>query len=172
MLDWRQLLAPGNILDHVVRGTAIFVVLFLLLRFLPNRKTGAIGPSDLLVVVLLAQGVSRALTADAESLTSALVLVLTVIAWSFMLDVLAARVPGLRWLVHSEPVPVVRDGKVIERNLRREFMTKDELLTQLRLQGVDDVGDVKRAYVEHDGRLSVISDGSRPRGARRAAERT
>jgi uncharacterized membrane protein YcaP (DUF421 family) len=50
----------------------------------------------------------------------------------------------------------VRDGKVLTRNLRREFMTEDELDAQLRLQGVDAVDDVARAYVEHDGRISVI----------------
>src|SRR5512140_1121144 len=137
MVDWPGLFAPHNIVENVIRASAIYLMLFLLLRFLPNRKTGGLGPTDLLVVVLLATAVHAALNREGSSLTDAAVMVATIIGWSVALDILGARVPFLRWVLHSDPVQVIRDGGVVHRNLRREFMTEDELKAQLRLQGVE-----------------------------------
>jgi len=162
-MDWQGLFEPHNVVENVIRASTIYVLLVLLLRFLPNRKTGSLGPGDLLVIVLLATVVTGALNRDVSSITDAVVMIATIVAWSFVTDILANRVPFLRRLVHSSPVEVVRDGEVLSRNLRREFMTDEELRAQLRLQGVEDETDVAHAYIEHDGRMSVIRrDGARP----------
>ena len=158
MVEWQGLLEPHHVIENIIRASTIYLLLFLLLRFLPNRKTGSLGPTDLLVVVLLATAVHSALIREGSSLTDAAVLVATIIAWSIVLDILGARVPFLRWVLHSDPVQVIRDGEVVHRNLRREFMTEDELKAQLRLQGVEKVSQVRHAYIEHDGRVSVIRE--------------
>jgi uncharacterized membrane protein YcaP (DUF421 family) len=163
VMDWAGLFEPHHVVENVIRASAIFLLLFLLLRFLPNRKSGSLGPADLLVLVLLATVVNGALNKDVSSLTDAVVMVATIITWSFIIDTLAAHVPFVRRLLHSEPVEVIRDGDILVRNLRREFMTEDELRAQLRLQGVADEHEVAHAYVEHDGRVSVIrKDGPGP----------
>jgi uncharacterized membrane protein YcaP (DUF421 family) len=156
MIDWAALFEPHNVLENIVRASVIYLMLFLLLRFLPNRKTGGIGPTDLLVVVLLANAVQTSIMRDATAITDAVVQILTIAGWSLIFDVLGERVPALRGLLRSDPVEVIHDGKVLTRNLRREFMTEDELDAQLRLQSVDDIADVRRAFVEPDGRVSVI----------------
>ena len=156
MLDWQALLEPHHVAENFVRATLIFWMLFVLLRFLPNRKTGGIGATDLLVVVLLANAVQTAMMRESTAITDAVVQVATIIGWSLTFDYLGAQVPALRGLLRSEPVEVIRDGEVITRNLRREFITEEELDAQLRLQHVDDMQDVSRAFVEHDGRISVI----------------
>lgn len=102
------------------------LLLFVLLRILPNRKSG--------------------------SLTDALVMVATIVTWSFAIDILAGRVQLFCRLLHSDPGEIVREGQILVRNLRREFMTEDELRAQLRLQGVESERGVAYAYVEHDGR--------------------
>jgi uncharacterized membrane protein YcaP (DUF421 family) len=162
-MDWQGLFEPHRVAENVIRASAIYVLLFALLRVLPNRKSGSLGPADLLVVVLLATVVNGALNRDVSSLTDALVMVATIVAWSFVIDILANRVPFLRRMLHSDPVEVVREGRIVVRNLRREFMTEEELRAQLRLQGVENERDVSHAYVEHDGRVSVIrKDGPDP----------
>jgi len=93
---------------------------------------------------------------DATALTDAAIQVATIIGWSVAFDVLGGRVPALRSILRAQPVEVVRDGELLRHNLRREFITEDELEAQLRLQHVDDVRDVSHAYIEHDGRVSVI----------------
>jgi uncharacterized membrane protein YcaP (DUF421 family) len=168
-MDWQGLVEPHHVVENVIRASAIYVLFVVLLRVLPNRKSGSVGPSDLIVVVLLATAVSGALFRDVSSLTDAVVMIGTIVAWSIALDIVGARVPALQRLTRSEPVEVVRDGQMLPRNLRREFMTEDELLAQLRLQGVESEREVSHAYVEHDGHVSVIrkSEPSQPR-ARRA----
>lgn len=156
MVDWSALLEPHHVVENVLRATAIYWMLFLLLRFLPNRKTAGIGPTDLLVVVLLANAVQTAIMREGTALTDAAIQVATIVGWSIVFDIVGNRVPALRGVLRSDPVEVVRDGTVLTRNLRREFMTEDELDAQLRLQHVDDIADVRRAYIEQDGRLSVI----------------
>jgi uncharacterized membrane protein YcaP (DUF421 family) len=68
-------------------------------------------------------------------------------------------VPAIERLISSPPLPVVRDGRLLQRNLRAEFITEDELMRQLRLEsvldGVEDLGEVKATYIEGDGTLSV-----------------
>ena len=167
MIDWLSLFAPHHVLENVVRATLVYWMLFLVLRFLPNRKTGGIGPTDLLVVVLLANAVQYAIQREGTAITDAAIQIATIIGWSVAFDLLGDRVPALRGVLRSQPVEVIRDGEVIARNLRREFMTEDELEAQLRLQGIEGVSMVKRAFVEHDGRVSAITaDGERSRAAR------
>ena len=157
MIDWNSLLEPHHIAENVLRASVIYLMLFLLLRFLPNRKTGGIGPTDLLVVVLLANAVQTSIMRDATAITDGVIQILAIAGWSLLFDVAGERVPALRVLLRSAPVEVIRDGKVLARNLRREFMTEDELEAQLRLQGIEDARQVKRAFVEQDGRVSVIT---------------
>ena len=59
-------------------------------------------------------------------------------------------------LLHAAPLPLIKDGKILRRNLRLELLTVDDLLGQLREQGVNDVREVKRSFIESDGHLSVI----------------
>jgi uncharacterized membrane protein YcaP (DUF421 family) len=163
MVDWQALVEPHHLVENVIRASVIYWMLFLILRFLPNRKTGGMGTSDLLVVVLLANAVQTAMMRDSTALSDAVVQVATIVGWSTLLDIVTSRVPFLRPVIQSEPVEVVRDGAILQRNLRREFMTEEELKAQLRLQGVESVEQVRRASIEQDGRVSVIrTDRSAP----------
>ena len=164
VMDWQGLFEPHHVVENVIRASSIYLLLVVVLRFLPNRKSGSLGPADLLVVILLVAVVHGALNRDATSITDAVVMVATIVAWSFITDILASRVPIVRRFIYPAPVEVMRDGEVLARNLRREFMTDEELRAQLRLQGVEDEADVAHAYIEHDGRMSVIrKDGARPK---------
>ena len=156
MIDWAALIEPHHVLENIVRASVIFWMLFLLLRFLPNRKAGGVGPTDLLVVVLLANAVQTAIQREGTAITDAAIQVGTIVGWSVLFDVIGGRVPALRGVFQSEPVEVIRDGEILTRNLRREFMTEEELDAQLRLQSGDAIEDVAHAYIEHDGRVSVI----------------
>ncbi|WP_224242545.1 DUF421 domain-containing protein [Hyalangium gracile] len=81
---------------------------------------------------------------------------MTIFAWSVALDALAYRFPALAPLLKSRPVPLIRDGQINQRALRREFMNREELMAELRMHGVTDVKDVARAYLEPSGMISVI----------------
>jgi uncharacterized membrane protein YcaP (DUF421 family) len=96
------------------------------------------------------------MAADYHSITNGLVLVATIFLTSFAVDWLAYRVPRIQRFVHPERKPLIVDGRIIRRTLADELMTEQELLTQLRLNGIDAVEDVRAAYLEGNGEVSVI----------------
>jgi uncharacterized membrane protein YcaP (DUF421 family) len=160
-IDWTAMFVPSiGLLEMVVRGSIMYLALFVALRFLGNRQSGQLAPADLLVIVLIADASQNALGADYRSLPEGIVLVLTIIGWDYVLDWLQARVPALRPLLEPPPLLLVDNGKVLRRNLRREMITPEQLEQQLREQGVEHVADVKRAYLEGDGHISVIKRNS------------
>lgn len=158
MIDWSNVLIPQNpIAEIVLRGTLIYMLLFLVLRFFLNRQAGAVGIPDLLVVVLIVEATTDALGRN-ESVTEAAILIATVMSWSFGLQWLCYRVPAFEFLVASPKVKLVENGRPLRKNMRRELITDEELLSLLRTQGVDDLAKVKAAYLEGSGDVSVICD--------------
>ena len=106
--------------------------------------------------VLIADAAQNAMASDYKSITEGLVLILTIVAWDYLLDWLAERFPALRPYLRPSPMLLIDQGCMLKKNLRREMISEDELMGQLREQGVEDVADVKKCYVESDGRISVI----------------
>ena len=163
-VDWGALLIPQNpIAEVIARGTLIYLLLYLVLRFFLNRQAGAVGIPDILVIVLIVEASTDALGKN-ESVTEAALLIGTVMAWSYGLQWISFKVPWLEFLVSSPKVKLIENGKILRRNMRRELVTDEELMSLLRTQGIDDPGKVKSAYIEGSGDISVIPiDG--PNGA-------
>jgi uncharacterized membrane protein YcaP (DUF421 family) len=163
--DWHKMFAVNTpVLEIFLRGTIVYLALFVFLRYIVKREVGTVGIADLLVIVVIADAAQNAMAGDYISITHGLLLVGTIILWNYALDWLAFHSPRLRIVIEPQPLPLVRDGRVMRRNLRRALITDDELMSQLRLQGVDDVAQVKTANMERDGRISVVerdTDGKR-----------
>jgi uncharacterized membrane protein YcaP (DUF421 family) len=84
------------------------------------------------------------------------ILVGTLIGWTVLNDWLTYRFAAMERILEPPPLLLVRDGRVLRRNLRAELMTETELLGKLREQGVDELRHVARAYLETSGEISVI----------------
>ena len=148
--------------ELILRGSLTYLVLFILLRFFLRRVTGTLSIGDLLIIVLVADAAQNAMSAGYTSLTDGLILVAIIIFWSYALDLLAYHFPVFQKLLHPQPVPLVRDGEMVARNMRRELITVDELMSHLREQGVKDLKEVKSASMEGDGRISVVTHEKHP----------
>jgi uncharacterized membrane protein YcaP (DUF421 family) len=85
-----------------------------------------------------------------------MMLVLTIIFWNYTLDWLSFRSEWFRRLIEPQPLPLIRNGTMIRENMRRELITVDELRGHLREQGIEHIGEVARATIESDGRISVV----------------
>lgn len=163
--DWEHVFVPStSLLEIVVRGTVMYLALFLLLRLVLKRETGAIGISDLLVVVLIADAAQNGMADDYRSIPDGLILVGTIVFWSWALNWLGFRFPLFQRLVHPNPLPLIKDGRLLRKNMEKELITEGELMSQLRLQGVDNIEDVSSAHMEGDGRISVIEQNGARRG--------
>jgi uncharacterized membrane protein YcaP (DUF421 family) len=155
-LDWRTLLIPTvSVAEIIFRGTVMYLLLLGGLRIL-RRETDVIGVADLLVVVLIADAAQNAMSREYKSVTEGAILVATIFGWDYLLDWAGYRFPRVQRFLRPAPLLLVRDGRLLRWNLQRELITEGELMSQLRLQGIDDVTQVQKAYLEGDGRISVI----------------
>lgn len=157
MPDWSELLPLSlPVGELLIRGTLTFLGLTLLLRIVGRREAGGLGMTDLLVIVLVADAASAGLTGDAQTLGDGAVLVGTILAWSLLLDAAAYRWPRLGRLYKARPKPLIEQGRLNRRTMRREFMEEAEVMSQLRLHGIEDLRRVRRAHIEPNGLISVI----------------
>lgn len=145
----------ASVLEMILRGTVVYLTLLLLLRFF-RREGGALNTPDLLFVVIIADAAQNAIAGDYQTITEGLVLVATILFWNYALDWAGYRFPLIKRLVHAPPLALVKDGRLVPHNLRREMISAEELRAQLRSQGIEDVKEVKQACLEADGQISVI----------------
>lgn len=145
-----------NPLELVLRGTAVYWFLFLLFRFVLRRDAGSLGIADILLLVLIADASQNAMSGGYETVLDGFVLVATLIGWNWLLDWASYRFNAVRRFAEPRPLVLVRRGRILARNLRREFVTVPELMASLREHGIDKLADVKMARMEPDGVISVI----------------
>jgi uncharacterized membrane protein YcaP (DUF421 family) len=142
--------------ELVIRGSAMYLFLFVIFRVVVRRRIGAVGMADILVLVIVADAAQNGMAGEYRSVTDGAILIGTIIAWNWLIDWANYRVPALRQWLEAPPLLLVDDGRILHRNLRHEFVTEEELKSKLREKGVDDMRQVARAYMEPDGSVSVI----------------
>jgi len=160
--------------ELMLRGSVVYWFLFLVFRFVLRRDAGSLGIADILLLVLIADASQNAMAGSYQSISEGLVLVSTILGWNWLMDWAAFHFNAVRRLSEPGPLVLVRRGRMIARNMRREFITTPELMASLREQGVDKLADVKIARMEPDGQISVIRQQgkgdapppARPRGGR------
>jgi uncharacterized membrane protein YcaP (DUF421 family) len=156
-IDWNNMFAISvSPLELFIRGSTVYWFLFVVFRTILKRDVGAVGIADVLLLVLVADAAQNAMAGEYRSISDGLILVGTILGWNWFLDALAYKVPAVRRLVSAGPLPLVRSGRVLHRNLRREFITTEDLAAKLREHGVSDVSEVREAYMEGDGTVTVI----------------
>ena len=156
-IDWAEFFVPKlSVLEVVLRGSLMYLAIFIILRVLGRRQSGSLGPADILVIVLLSDAAQNGMANDYKSVTEGIILVLTIVGWDFIIDWLAFHVPALRTMLRPAPITLIKGGVLHRRNMQREMITKEELMSQLREEGVESIKSVKLALLEGDGKLSVI----------------
>lgn len=158
-IDWYKVFVPStSVAELFLRGTLVYLILFAILRFLPNRQIGTVGISDLLVVVLFAEAAQNAMASNYTAISDGLILVGTIIFWSYGLNWLGYKFRRFQRFLNPPPMPLVVNGKMLRQNLEQQLITQDELMSMLRKQGVQKMSDVKLAFMEPDGNISVITN--------------
>lgn len=155
--DWNTLFSfTAPPLETIARGSVMYGFLFVLFRFVIRREVGAVGIADLLILVIVADAAQNGMAGEASSVVDGMLLVATLIAWNVLLDWLAYRFPAVRRLAEPPPLKLIEHGFLLPRNMRREFISEDELWSKLRESGIESLDQVEAAYMESDGQISVI----------------
>src|SRR5690625_3811326 len=154
--DWAGIFQLDTaFLELFVRSSALYFGILALMRLMPRRAGGELATMDLVFVVLIAQAAAQAL-GDDSSISGALVVIVTFVAWGYLVNVLSYHLPFLERLTSAPPLQAIRDGKLLRRNMRREFLTEEELISHLREQGIDDVRNVKMAHIDGEGKITAV----------------
>ena len=143
-------------MDIVLRGCVIFVFLYVLMRVIGRRELSSLEPFDLILLVVLGDAVQQGLTQDDYSLTGAILAIGTIAMLQLAVSFTNFRFPKLRSVLDGEPIVVVQDGKPIDKNLRRERVTPDDLAAAMRKQGIGSLEDVQWAVRETSGAINFI----------------
>jgi len=156
-VNWAQMFSfTTSPLELFIRGTLTYFFLFCMFRFVARRDVGAIGISDLLVLVIIADASQNAMAGGYKSLFDGFVLIGTIVGWSTVLNYLSFHFEPIRRFALPRPACIIKDGIKQEKILKRELITDEELSEMLREHGIEDISKVKRAYLEPDGQVTVI----------------
>jgi uncharacterized membrane protein YcaP (DUF421 family) len=143
-------------MDIVLRGIVVFVFLYVLMRMIGRRELSSLEPFDLILLIVLGDAVQQGLTQDDYSLTGAFLAIGTIAILQLAVSYANFRFPKLRPVLDGEPIVVMQDGKPIERNMRRERVTIEDLAAAARQQNIAKLEDVQWAVMETSGAISFI----------------
>jgi uncharacterized membrane protein YcaP (DUF421 family) len=170
-MDWKSIFGLDTpLLEIILRGSIMYIALFIMLRVVLKRQTGTLGMTDLLLITLLADASQNGMAGEYKSIPDGIALVATIIFWNYAFDWLSYRSKWLGKLIEPAPLPLIKNGKMLRRNMRHELITADELMMELREQGLDDISKVKEMYIESDGHISVIVKKQKQRPKREPGE--
>ena len=143
-------------MDLVLRAIAVFAFLMILTRVIGKRELSSLQPFDLILLIILGDAVQQGLTQDDYSLTGAILVVGTIAVLQVFTSWLSYRFKRLRPVIEGEPVIIVQDGKPIDKNLKRERLTLEEIAEEARKQSIAHLDEVRFAVLETSGQISFI----------------
>ena len=143
------------IIELILRGSLLYLGILFLMRVLPRRTGGELAMLDLIFILLIAEAATHSL-GGYKSITEGFIVIGTLMAWNYAVNWLSYRVPLIERVFSAPPLQIIKAGKLLRRNMRREYITEGELMDSLRKEGIEDINHVKAAYVEGDGKISVI----------------
>ena len=144
-------------MDIVIRAAIIFAFVFLLTRLLGRRELNSLEPFDLILLIVTGDLVQQGVTQNDQSLTGAMLAISTIGLLTVALSYASFRFKRMRPILNGEPIVLVEDGEVIEANLRRQRLTREEIGAEARLEGISSIEDVRWAILETNGQISFVT---------------
>jgi uncharacterized membrane protein YcaP (DUF421 family) len=144
------------LVEKVVRSVVVYVFLLTAFRLVGKRQLGQMTPFDLVVLLIISNVLQNALIGNDNSLGGGLIGATTILALNALVAWLTFRYRPFERLVEHTPTVLVKHGRLIRENLRRERLSLPELRAALRRQGVVSIRNLRYVILEEDGRLSVI----------------
>jgi uncharacterized membrane protein YcaP (DUF421 family) len=142
--------------DIVIRAVVAFLLVFLITRIVGRRELGTLEPFDLILLVVLGDLIQQGVTQSDYSVTGMALAVGAITLMTVLVSFLSYRFRRLRPLLDGDPIVLVQDGKVLERNMRRERLTTAEVQMEARIQQIDSLDKVAWAILEQNGQISFL----------------
>jgi uncharacterized membrane protein YcaP (DUF421 family) len=142
--------------ELIIRGVVIYFGVFVLMRFIGKKHVGELAPFDFVVLLILSETVSNAISGEDKSLTGGLISAATLLALVQAMGFIAWRSKKAERILEGAPKILVRHGTRCNDVMAQEQVTLSELLEALRRNGCTNINDVRAAVLENDGKISVI----------------
>jgi len=143
-------------MDLVIRATVVFFFVFLVTRVVGRRELSQLEPFDLILLVVVGDLVQQGVTQSDESVTGALIVIATIALLSIAVSWVSFRSRRVRVITEGEPIVLMQDGRPIERNMRRERITLEDIQEEARQAQIASVAELRWAILEDGGRISCI----------------
>jgi uncharacterized membrane protein YcaP (DUF421 family) len=140
-----------------LRASFVYVFLLIVVRLLGKREIGNTSAFDLIVALILGEVVDEIIYGDVTILQGVIAIMVTAL-WHLVNSWASFRSKVIDRLTSAPPTVMVKNGEIQSKNLARERLNEDELFSELRMMGVEDVKEVKQATLEPNGKLSVIQE--------------
>jgi len=155
-VDWHSMFVPSlSLLEIFLRGTLTYWVIYICMRLF-RRGTGQLGIADLLLITMISDAAQNAMAGTYNSISEGSVLILTLVFWDYAIDWMGYKKVIFGKLAKPEPVLLIRNGRLLRKNMDKELIDEDELMGLLREKDVDGYTKVKTCYLEATGNISVI----------------
>ena len=138
------------------KTTLIYLFLIAGLRLLGKRELGQMSVYDLVLIVVISNSVQNAMVGQDTSLAGGLAAALVLLLINRLITWVMVRNPKIGHLLAGEPVLIVRDGKLLEQPMRKEGITRENVLAAMREHGISQLGEVQMAILEQDGAISIV----------------
>jgi uncharacterized membrane protein YcaP (DUF421 family) len=146
--------------DVVLRAVVIYVVVFAFTRALGRRELSTLQPFDLILLIVIGDLIQSGVTQNDLSVTGVLLVLCTIGIMQVLTSYAGFRFRRLRPVLQGEPIVLVENGRLIDRNMRRERLTLDDLAEKARLSEIESIGEIRWAVLETNGDISFIKQPS------------
>jgi uncharacterized membrane protein YcaP (DUF421 family) len=143
-------------MDLVFRAIVLYLLVFVVTRVVGRRELSSLAPFDLILLIILGDAIQQGLTQDDYSVTGAFIVVITIVLLQVGTSYLSFRSQPMRRVLEGEPILIMQDGEVIQRNMHRERLTREEIAEEARQQQIDSLDQVAWAVLEPSGKISFI----------------
>ena len=143
-------------MDIILRATAMFAVLYLLLRLLGKRELSQLTTFEMVVIVVMGDLIQQGVTHNDFSVTGATLAIATFAFWGLVLSWITYLSPTAEKLLDGRPRVIIKEGELLTGSLRRDRLTRGEVETEMRLAGIASMKDVAWAILEPHGKISFI----------------
>ena len=147
-------------MDLVLRAIFLYFFVFTITRIIGRRELSQLAPFDIILLIVAGDAIQQGLTQDDYSVTGAVLVVGTFAVLTLVTSYASFRFTRLRPLLEGEPIVIMQNGKFLDRNLKRERLTEDEVAEEARQQQIASLDQVEWAVLENSGKISFIQKGS------------
>lgn len=144
------------VVNMLIRGVIIYIVVIVAVRLMGKRQIGELQPAELVVTILLSQVASMPFESLEIPLLSILSIIFLLIALEIICSVLSMKMKWFRTMLQGNPILIIRDGMLIQTQLKNIRYSVEDLLEALRLKDIFDISQVQFAYIETNGSISVL----------------